>query len=114
MHNQPNSSMWMACVMAIVTSDIPDFSNRQMAVLLSVVFQTSPFTVRGLAAHLNVTRPVISRAITALGGHGLVQRRPDPADGRSVIIIVTDNGIAFMKRFNDLLAHSTGTQNDSA
>ncbi len=100
--------------MAIIRSDIPHLSNRQMAVLLTLAFQTSPFTVRGLAAHLNVTRPVISRAITALGDHGLVQRRPDPADGRSVLIIVTDNGIAFMKRLNDLLAHSTGTQNDRA
>lgn len=47
-----------------------------------------------LAAHANVTRQAISKAVDELEQLGLVRRVPDPTDGRGVIVRYTDRGLA--------------------
>ncbi len=104
MQNQSDSAIWMACVLSVVKSDLPDLSNRHMAVLLSVAFQRDRYTVRGLAAHVGVSRPVISRGLNKLSRLGLLQRESDPKDGRSVFIAMTEKGVQFVERLNQVLA----------
>ena len=64
---------------------------RQIAILFAVA-SARGFTVRGLAAELNLEKPVISRACDTLGRLGLTRRTRDPRDRRSVFINITDTG----------------------
>jgi DNA-binding MarR family transcriptional regulator len=80
-----------------------DLSNRQLAILLTIYLEIPPHTVRGLAAKLNVTKPVITRALDAMGDMDLVARRRDPADLRNVIVQRTVQGALFLEKLGDLV-----------
>jgi DNA-binding MarR family transcriptional regulator len=80
-----------------------DLSNRQIAILLTIYLEIPPHTVRGLAAKLNVTKPVITRALDAMGEMDLVARRRDPADLRNVIVQRTVQGALFLEKLGDLV-----------
>src|SRR5712672_2448314 len=62
-----------------------------------------PHTVRGLAARLRVTKPVITRALDTMGKLGLVARRRDETDRRSVVIQRTAKGALSVERLGDVL-----------
>lgn len=47
-----------------------------------------------VAAHLGVDPSVMSRHVVSLEQTGLVTRRPDPADGRAQLLVVSDAGRA--------------------
>jgi DNA-binding MarR family transcriptional regulator len=47
-----------------------------------------------LAAHAGLDQSTVSRAVAALVAHGLIERRPDPADKRASILVVTTAGHA--------------------
>jgi hypothetical protein len=49
---------------ALVNDGEPDLSARQLTVLLTIYLKPPPPTVRGLAANLNLTKPVITRGET--------------------------------------------------
>lgn len=89
--------------LAQVRDDAPDLSPRQLAILLSVYLEAPPHTVRGLAARLGVTKPVITRALDTMGQLGLVSRRRDEADRRNVIIQRTVEGALYLERLGDLV-----------
>ncbi|MGL4240991.1 MAG: MarR family transcriptional regulator [Beijerinckiaceae bacterium] len=80
-----------------------DLSNRQLAILLTIYLEIPPHTVRGLAAKLNVTKPVITRALDAMGEMDLVARRRDPSDRRNVIVQRTVQGALFLEKLGDLV-----------
>ncbi len=80
-----------------------DLSNRQLAILLTIYLELPPHTVRGLAAKLNVTKPVITRALDAMGELDLVARRRDPADRRNVIVQRTVQGALYLEKLGDLV-----------
>ncbi|KAA5603427.1 MarR family winged helix-turn-helix transcriptional regulator [Blastochloris sulfoviridis] len=82
----------------------PDLTQRQLAILLTVYLEVPPHTVRGLAAKLGVTKPVITRALDTMGKLGLVTRRRDETDRRNVIIQRTVRGSLFVERLGDLVA----------
>jgi DNA-binding MarR family transcriptional regulator len=63
-----------------------------------------PHTVRGLAAKLEVTKPVITRALDSMGQMGLVDRHRDPADKRNVLVQRTVKGAVYLGRLADLIA----------
>ena len=75
----------------------------QLAVLLEVYLMPPPHTVRGLAAKLEVTKPVITRALDTMGEQGLVSRVRDEKDRRSVVVRRTVEGALFLERFGDLI-----------
>lgn len=52
-----------------------------------------------LAARLGVSAPVLSRHIADLEGMGLVERRPDPDDGRAQLVTLTPAGTEKVKNF---------------
>ena len=89
--------LWHDVALARVRGDTGDLSERQMVILLTIYLETPPHTVRGLAAKLGVTKPVITRALDTMGAMGLVSRRRDPADRRNVIIQRTVAGALYVE-----------------
>ena len=59
--------------------------------------------MRGLAAKLGVTKPVITRALDTMGRIGLLSRRRDEADRRNVVVQRTVKGALFVERLGDML-----------
>ena len=88
---------------ALVTDGEPDLSARQLSILLTIYLEPPPHTVRGLAAKLKVTKPVITRALDTMGKLDLVSRRRDEADRRNVIIQRTAKGALAVERLGDVL-----------
>jgi DNA-binding MarR family transcriptional regulator len=88
---------------ALVIDGEPDLSARQLDILLSIYLEPPPHTVRGLAARLNVTKPVITRALDTMGKLALVTRRRDEADRRNVVIQRTVKGALHVEKLGDLL-----------
>ncbi len=88
---------------ALVRDEDSDLSARQISVLLTVYLEPPPHTVRGLAAKLNVTKPVITRALDTMGRMELLQRRRDPADKRNVLVQRTVKGALYVEHLADLL-----------
>jgi DNA-binding MarR family transcriptional regulator len=87
--------MLLDIVAEMVRLDNPDFTLRQLAVFLTCYSQEDAHTVRGLAAHLRVSKPAISRALDRLGEFGLIRREMDPFDRRSILVQRTPKGAAF-------------------
>lgn len=95
--------IWRRTGVASVRRDAPDLSARQMALLLTVYLTPPPHTVRGLAEQLNVTKPVITRAVDRLSELGMVRRKTDPGDRRSVLLQRTVKGSIFLREFAELV-----------
>ena len=93
--------LWQQVALAEVEQGAPDLSMRQLAILLTIYLDPPPHTVRGLAARLRVTKPVITRALDTMGAMGLVDRRRDELDRRNVLIRRTVEGSLFVERFGD-------------
>lgn len=81
----------------------PDLTQRQLAVLLTVYLEPPPHTVRGLAAKLGVTKPVITRALDSMGRLGLVARKRDDADRRNVLVHRTVAGALAVEHLGDAI-----------
>ena len=81
----------------------PDFTLRQLSILLTVYLEQPPHTVRGLAKKLGVTKPVITRALDAMGKQEIIARRRDEADRRNVIIQRTVKGALYVESLGDLI-----------
>ncbi len=93
--------VWREAHRACVRSDDPDLTSRQMSVLLSVYMTEPPHTVRGLAADLNIAKPVITRALDTLSKMELTKRKKDPMDGRSILVQRTVKGAVFLSELSD-------------
>lgn len=100
--------LWHDVGLAQVIDDEPDLSVRQMTILLTIYMEAPPHTVRGLAAKLKVTKPVITRALNSMGKLGLVKRRRDEADKRNVLVQRTVDGSLYLERLADLIAATSG------
>lgn len=98
--------LWRGAIVESVRRDAPDLSARQMALLLTVYLIPPPHTVRGLAAHLNVSKPAITRALDRLTEYGLIKRKVDDHDRRSVLIQRTVKGSVFLREFGDIIANA--------
>ncbi len=95
--------LWRGAIVESVRRDAPDLSARQMALLLTVYLTPPPHTVRGLAATLNISKPAITRALDRLTEFGLVKRKVDDQDRRSVLIQRTVKGSVFLREFGDII-----------
>lgn len=91
--------LWRRALLESVRADAPDLSARQMAILLTVYLTPPPHTVRGLALTLNISKPAVTRALDRLGELGLLKRRPDDTDRRSVLVQRTVKGSVFLSDF---------------
>lgn len=95
--------LWQQVALSEVRDDAPDLTIRQAAILLTIYLDPPPHTVRGLAAQLNVTKPVITRALDTMGALKLVSRHRDEADKRNVLIKRTVAGALYVERFGDVI-----------
>jgi DNA-binding MarR family transcriptional regulator len=95
--------LWHRVTLDQVQRQGPDLTMRQLAILLEIYLVPPPHTVRGLAATLNVTKPVITRALDTLGEMGLVDRIRDDLDRRSVIVKRTVGGALYLEKFGDTI-----------
>ena len=72
-----------------------------LAAALATVERHGPLTPSELASAERVQRPTATRVVARLEEEGLVERSPDPRDGRSCLVAATDAG-------TDLLAELRG------
>jgi DNA-binding MarR family transcriptional regulator len=95
--------LWQQVTLSEVRDDAPDLTMRQAAILLTVYLDPPPHTVRGLAARLNVTKPVITRALDSMGALKLVSRHRDEHDKRNVLVRRTVEGALYVERLGDVI-----------
>ncbi len=95
--------LWHEVSLAMVHDGDHDLTVRQMTILLNIYLEPPPHTVRGLAAKLDVTKPVITRALDTMGIKGLVSRRRDERDRRNVVIQKTLGGSLFLEKIGDII-----------
>lgn len=102
-------TLWHDVALELVHAGEFDFSLRQLTILFTIYLEEPPHTVRGLAAKLNVTKPVITRALDTLGQRDLLKRRRDDDDRRNVMIERTGTGAALVDKIGKLMsAHAKG------
>jgi len=68
------------------------------AAALATVERHGPLTPSELAEIERVKRPTATRTLGVLGDAGLVERAPDPEDGRSALVSVTAAGRERLRR----------------
>jgi DNA-binding MarR family transcriptional regulator len=95
--------LWREVHLDLVRDTQADLSVRQTAILLTIYLELPPHTVRGLAARLGVTKPVITRALDSMGKLGLVSRKRDELDKRNVVIQRTVAGALAVEHLADLV-----------
>jgi DNA-binding MarR family transcriptional regulator len=95
--------LWQQVNLSEVRDKSPDLTMRQAAILLTVYLEAPPHTVRGLAARLDVTKPVITRALDTMGALKLLSRHRDDRDKRNVLVKRTVEGALFVERLGDLV-----------
>ncbi|MDZ5697220.1 MULTISPECIES: MarR family transcriptional regulator [Phyllobacteriaceae] len=100
--------LWQQVCLAEVGAGMPDLTERQLAILLTIYLDPPPHTVRGLAEKLKVTKPVITRALDTMGSLKLVSRHRDARDRRNVLIRRTVEGALFVERFGDVVVEKAG------
>ncbi|QMU71104.1 MarR family winged helix-turn-helix transcriptional regulator [Streptacidiphilus sp. P02-A3a] len=64
---------------------------------LSSLDRSGPTTSAALAREAQITAQAMGATLSALRARGLVERRPDPDDGRRVVLSVTEAGAKALK-----------------
>src|SRR5262249_21281422 len=64
------------------------------AAALSTIARDGPLTPSALAAIERISRPTTSRLVARLRDQGLVECTPDPEDGRSYLVALSEGGAA--------------------
>ncbi|HEY4023370.1 MAG TPA: MarR family transcriptional regulator [Pseudonocardiaceae bacterium] len=59
---------------------------------LGVLARHGPARLRELSEHLHIAARSATEVVDALQERGLVQRRPDPADRRATLVVLTPKG----------------------
>ena len=80
-----------------------------MALMLLIYLEEGPHTVRALAERLGVSKPVISRALDALGRLGLLKRKRDEQDRRNLFVQRTVKGAVYLNDFAEFIGQSAQT-----
>src|SRR5688572_14796277 len=65
---------------------------------LATIERHGPLTPSELAEVERVSRPTATRSLGCLVERGLVDRTPDPADGRSALVAITATGRETLRR----------------
>ena len=75
-----------------------DVSMREYDVLYTLSKYREPLRLCDLNRHVLLSQPALSRLVDRLVDRGFVERRPDPADGRSVLLSLTEAGRAAQRQ----------------
>jgi DNA-binding MarR family transcriptional regulator len=68
--------------------------DRAAYVILRLLQESGPQNVSTVAARLNLDGSTVTRQVSALHRDGLVDRTPDPRDGRGSVVAATAEGLA--------------------
>jgi DNA-binding MarR family transcriptional regulator len=71
-----------------------NMSMREYDVLYALSKCPEPVRLCDLNRYVLLSQPALSRLMDRLAERGLVERRPDPADGRSILLSLTEAGRA--------------------
>lgn len=91
-------------VVALSRRERPALTTRQLGVFLTFYLMDEVQTVHGLAAKLNASKSATTRALERLSELGLVRRKADPLDRRSILIQRTTAGAALLVNIKSILA----------
>ena len=92
--------LWYHVMARHVRGTAPDLTSRQMALMLEIYLNDQRLhTVRELAATLNLSKPVVTRALDAMSRHGFVRRKRDEKDRRNVYLHRTVKGSTYLAEF---------------
>jgi DNA-binding MarR family transcriptional regulator len=75
-----------------------DVSMREYDVLYTLSKCPEPIRLSELNRHVLLSQPALSRLVDRLAERRLVERRPDPADGRGVRLALTEDGQAVQRQ----------------
>jgi DNA-binding MarR family transcriptional regulator len=73
-------------------------SMREYDVLYTLSKCPEPVRLGELNRHVLLSQPALSRLVDRLAERGLIDRRPDPADGRGVLLSLSAAGRAVQRR----------------
>jgi len=92
--------LWYRVMAGHVRGTAPDLTSRQMALMLEIYLHDDRLhTVRDLARTLNLSKPVVTRALDAMSRHGFVRRKRDEKDRRNVFLHRTVKGSTYLAEF---------------
>ncbi len=83
-----------------------EVSMREYDVLYTLSKCGAPVRISELNRHVLLSQPALSRLVERLAERGLVQRQPDPADGRGVLLSLTGPGRAVQRQVGGRHARS--------
>jgi DNA-binding MarR family transcriptional regulator len=75
-----------------------DLSMREYDVLYTLSKCHEPLRICDLNRYVLLSQPALSRLVDRLAERGLVERRSDPADGRSILLSLTEAGRAVQRQ----------------
>ncbi len=76
----------------------PRERSRTATSVLAQLRDLGPLRVTTLAARESVAQPTMTGLVNRLCNEGLAERRPDPDDGRAVLVAVTPDGLEALDR----------------
>ena len=75
-----------------------DVSMREYDVLYTLSKCAEPIRISELNRHVLLSQPALSRLVDRLAERGFIRRLPDPADGRSTRLALTEAGRAVQRQ----------------
>lgn len=75
-----------------------DLTMREYDVLYTLSKCQAPVRLTELNRHVLLSQPAMSRMVDRLADRGLIRREADPADGRSVLVSLSDAGRSIQRR----------------
>jgi DNA-binding MarR family transcriptional regulator len=79
--------------------------------LLMLLLANGAQVPKRLAQELALSAPALTQLLDALQARGLLRRQPNPADGRSQLIVLTDTGTDLARRSAEAAEHSERSLN---
>jgi DNA-binding MarR family transcriptional regulator len=89
---------------AALVEGVADGLDENSYPVLSGLARTGPRNAADLAAVIGLDRSGVSRHASRLEAAGLIRREPDPADRRSVLLVLTDAGADAVEKTRRRLA----------
>jgi DNA-binding MarR family transcriptional regulator len=75
-----------------------ELSIREYDVLYTLSKCAEPIRLGDLQQQVLLSQPALSRMVDRMVSRGLVRRETDPADARSILLSLTDDGLAAQRR----------------
>jgi DNA-binding MarR family transcriptional regulator len=96
-------ALWRRLLLAGMGPPTGELTQRQLALLATLYTAEGPYTVRGLATGLAMSKPAVCRALDRLERLGFARRKEDEADRRNVLVQRTVKGAVFMSDLGDAI-----------